>query len=143
MDRWNIVATLNYLPHDAEVDDRLAKVPGSTTTTKAGEKQVESMVALADLTRAGFINGDISTVMSPRTVMTWAENARIFGDLAFGFRLTFLNKCDEMERPTVAEYYQRCFGTELPTGVNDLEAPRQLSPSRRMYPDRSLRLGSR
>ncbi len=77
------------------------------------------MVALADLTRAGFINGDISTVMSPRTVMTWAENARIFNDLAFAFRLTFLNKCDEMERPTVAEYYQRCFGTELPeTGVN-------------------------
>ena len=75
--------------------------------------------SLADLTRAGFINGDISTVMSPRTVMTWAENANIFNDLAFGFRLTFLNKCDETERPTVAEYYQRCFGTELAeTGVN-------------------------
>jgi cobaltochelatase CobS len=77
------------------------------------------MVALADLTRSGFINGDISTVMSPRTVMTWAENARIFNDLAFAFRLTFLNKCDETERPAVAEYYQRCFGTDLPeTGVN-------------------------
>ena len=81
--------------------------------------QQRAEAILADLTRAGFINGDISTVMSPRTVMTWAENGQIFGDLAFAFRLTFLNKCDEMERPTVAEYYQRCFGTELPeTGVN-------------------------
>jgi len=74
------------------------------------------MVALADLTRAGFINGDISTVMSPRTVITWAENTRIFGDVSFAFRLTFLNKCDEAERGTVAEYYQRCFNEELPTG---------------------------
>ena len=72
------------------------------------------MVALADLTRSGFINGDISTVMSPRTVMTWAENARIFGDLAFAFRLTFLNKCDELERSIVAEFFQRCFGRDLP-----------------------------
>jgi cobaltochelatase CobS len=72
------------------------------------------MVALADLTRSGFINGDISTVMSPRTVITWAENAEIFGDVGFAFRITFLNKCDEIERPIVAEYYQRCFGTELP-----------------------------
>ena len=72
------------------------------------------MVALADLTRSGFINGDLSTVMSPRTVLTWAENADIFGDIGFAFRVTFVNKCDEVERPTVAEYYQRCFGTELP-----------------------------
>jgi cobaltochelatase CobS len=72
------------------------------------------MVRLAELTRAGFVGGDISTVMSPRTVITWAENARIFGDVGFAFRLTFLNKCDEVERPTVAEYYQRCFGQELP-----------------------------
>ena len=72
------------------------------------------MVALADLTRSGFINGDISTVMSPRTVITWAENAKIFGDVGFAFRVTFLNKCDEIERPVVAEYYQRCFGSELP-----------------------------
>ena len=72
------------------------------------------MVSLADLSRSGFINGDISTVMSPRTVITWAENARIFGDVGFAFRLTFLNKCDEIERPVVAEYYQRCFGSELP-----------------------------
>jgi cobaltochelatase CobS len=80
-----------------------------------GRKLVSAMVALADLTRAGFIAGDISTVMSPRTVITWAENARIFGgDLGFAFRLTFLNKCDEVERSTLAEYYQRCFGKELP-----------------------------
>src|SRR6476469_6875010 len=118
MDRWNIVATLNYLPHAMETGIVLSKM-GIDPKDAATKKRVESMVALADLTRAGFINGDISTVMSPRTVMTWAENARIFGDLAFGFRLTFLNKCDEMERPVVAEYYQRCFGTELPeTGVN-------------------------
>ena len=95
----------------------LAKVPAYDN--EDGKRKISAMVALADLTRNGFINGDISTVMSPRTVMTWAENARIFNDLAFAFRLTFLNKCDETERPTVAEYYQRCFGTELPeTGVN-------------------------
>src|SRR5690242_20307522 len=117
MDRWNIVATLNYLPHEEEVNIVLAKVP--YFDNKDGRELISAMVALADLTRAGFIAGDISTVMSPRTVMTWADNVRIFGDLAFGFRLTFLNKCDETERPTVAEYYQRCFGTELAeTGVN-------------------------
>ena len=117
MDRWNIVATLNYLPHDDEVAIVLAKAPNFDD--EAGRKIVSSMVALADLTRAGFINGDISTVMSPRTVITWAENTRIFdNDIAFAFRLTFLNKCDEIERSTVAEYYQRCFGTELrETGV--------------------------
>ena len=82
----------------------------------AMKKRIESMVALADLTRAGFINGDISTVMSPRTVITWAENARIFGDVGFAFRVTFLNKCDEAERATVGEYYQRCFNEEIPTG---------------------------
>src|SRR5438270_4473477 len=117
MDRWNIVTTLNYLTHDAETEIVLAKVP--SYNNEEGQRRISAMVALADLTRNGFMNGDISTVMSPRTVMTWAENARIFGDLAFAFRLTFLNKCDETERPTVAEYYQRCFGTELPeTGVN-------------------------
>jgi cobaltochelatase CobS len=116
MDRWNIVATLNYLPHAQETAIVLAKM-GVDSTDKAMKKQVESMVALADLTRAGFINGDISTVMSPRTVMTWADNARIFKDVGFAFRLTFLNKCDEAERSTVAEYYQRCFNEELPTGL--------------------------
>jgi cobaltochelatase CobS len=75
------------------------------------------MVALADLTRNSFIAGDLSTVMSPRTVITWAENAKIVGDLAFAFRLTFLNKCDEVERPLVAEFYQRCFGKELSTSL--------------------------
>ncbi len=116
MDRWSIVATLNYLPHDEEVEIVAAKAP--SYDTEEGRRTLSAMVALADLTRAGFINGDISTVMSPRTVITWAENARIFDDVAFAFRVTFLNKCDEVERSTVAEYYQRCFGTELPeTGV--------------------------
>ena len=86
--------------------------------TEEGRKLASAMVALADLTRAGFIDGDISTVMSPRTVITWAENARIFGDIGFAFRLTFLNKCDEVERSTVAEYYQRCMGNELKLARN-------------------------
>jgi cobaltochelatase CobS len=116
MDRWNIVASLNYLPHGQEVGIVLAKL-GINAKDAAERKRIESMVALADLTRAGFINGDISTVMSPRTVITWAENARIFGDLGFAFRLTFLNKCDEAERATVAEYYQRCFNDEVATGL--------------------------
>ncbi|NQV47839.1 MAG: cobaltochelatase subunit CobS [Rhodospirillaceae bacterium] len=112
MDRWNIVATLNYLPHDDEVGIVLSKVPAYDTPE--GRKRMSAMVELADLTRAGFVNGDISTVMSPRTVITWAENAEIFDDLKVAFRLTFLNKCDEIERPVVAEYYQRCFDEELP-----------------------------
>jgi cobaltochelatase CobS len=112
MDRWNIVATLNYLPHDDEVEIVIAKV--SSYDNPKGREQMSAMVELAELTRQGFINGDISTVMSPRTVLTWAENTDIFGDLKVAFRLTFLNKCDEMERPVVAEYYQRCFGEELP-----------------------------
>jgi len=115
MDRWNIVATLNYLPHGQETEIVMAKIgAGGDARMK---KQVEAMVALADLTRAGFIAGDISTVMSPRTVITWADNARIFGDVGFAFRLTFLNKCDEAERSTVAEYYQRCFNEEISTGL--------------------------
>jgi cobaltochelatase CobS len=117
MDRWNIVATLNYLPHAMETSIVLAKMGIDTSKDPAMKKRVESMVALADLTRAGFINGDISTVMSPRTVITWAENARIFGDVGFAFRVTFLNKCDEAERATVAEYYQRCFNEDIPTGL--------------------------
>ena len=112
MDRWNVVATLNYLPHDEEVQIVLAKV-ASYAKTEEGRKQVSDMVRLADLTRAGFINGDISTVMSPRTVITWAQNAEIFSDIAYAFKVSFLNKCDEMERATVAEYYQRCFGVDL------------------------------
>lgn len=116
MDRWSIVATLNYLPHAQEVEIVMAKM-GVTPSDAAAKKQIGSMVALADLTRAGFIAGDLSTVMSPRSVITWAENARIFGDLGFAFRLTFLNKCDEAERQTVAEYYQRCFNEEISTGL--------------------------
>ena len=113
MDRWSIVATLNYLPHDDEVKIVLSKVKG-WAKSEARRKSIASMVRVADLTRQAFINGDLSTVMSPRTVMTWAENSEIFGDVGFAFRLTFLNKCDELERPLVAEFYQRSFGEELP-----------------------------
>ena len=117
MDRWSVVATLNYLPHAQETSIVLAKM-GTDPSDAKMKKRVEAMVALADLTRAGFIAGDISTVMSPRTVITWAENAKIFGDVGFAFRLTFLNKCDEAERSTVAEYYQRCFNEDLPMGTS-------------------------
>ena len=111
IDRWNIVATLNYLPRDEEVAIVLARVPAKANDK--GRKLVESMVAVADLTRKGFAAGDLSTLMSPRTVITWAENCEIFRDPALAFRLSFLNKCDDAERPIVAEYYQRCFGEEL------------------------------
>jgi cobaltochelatase CobS len=112
MDRWNVVTTLNYLPHDKEVEIMLSKLPSYSSAE--GKKKVAAMVRVADLSRSAFINGDISTVMSPRTVLTWAENAEIFGDVGFAFRVTFLNKCDELERATVAEFYQRCFGEDLP-----------------------------
>ena len=115
MDRWSIVATLNYLPHAQETAIVMAKLGMDEKDAKA-KRRTEAMVALADLTRAGFIAGDISTVMSPRTVITWAENTKIFGDLGFAFRMTFLNKCDEAERSTVSEYYQRCFNEELSLG---------------------------
>lgn len=112
MDRWSLVATLNYLSHDAEAAIILSKNP--TYDTEQGRKDVNQMVTVADLSRTSFMNGDISTVMSPRTVLAWAENTHIFGDIGFAFRLTFLNKCDELERQTVAEFYQRCFDEELP-----------------------------
>jgi cobaltochelatase CobS len=112
MDRWSIVATLNYLPHDEEVEIVLSKA--KHYRTPEGREIVNRMVRVADMTRNAFINGDLSTVMSPRTVITWAENADIFSDVGFAFRLTFLNKCDELERTLVAEFYQRCFGKELP-----------------------------
>ena len=113
MDRWSIVATLNYLAHDVEAQIVLAKSP--SYQSPEGIKTIGAMVRVADMTRNAFINGDVSTVMSPRTVITWAENAVIFGgDIGFAFRVTFLNKCDELERATVAEFYQRCFGKELP-----------------------------
>ena len=108
MDRWSLVTTLNYLPHAQEAAIVQAKCP----TTDA--KIVGQMVTVAELTRNAFMNGDLSTVMSPRTVIAWADNAAIFNDVGFAFRLTFLNKCDELERQTVAEFYQRCFGEELP-----------------------------
>ncbi|MEM8759808.1 MAG: cobaltochelatase subunit CobS, partial [Pseudomonadota bacterium] len=111
MDRWSIVTTLNYLPHDDEVRIVQAKCPAYA----GKEKAVSRMVTVADLTRQAFMNGDLSTVMSPRTVIAWAQNAEIFGgDLGFAFRVTFLNKCDELERQLVAEIYQKCFGEELP-----------------------------
>jgi cobaltochelatase CobS len=113
MDRWNIVASLNYLSHDSELSITIAKV--TSYDNIEGKEIVSSMVRLATLSRAGFIAGDISTVMSPRTVITWAENAIIFGDIKYAFKVTFLNKCDEMERPVIAEYFQRCFGEELIT----------------------------
>jgi len=112
MDRWNIVVALNYLPHEEEVKIIQAKSPQLRDTE--GEALTGKMVRLAELTRNGFMAGDLSTVMSPRTVITWAENARIFNDVALGFRMTFLNKCDEAERSVVAEYYQRVFGEDLP-----------------------------
>ncbi len=112
MDRWSIVTTLNYLPHDNEVDIVSAKA--KHYRTDEGREIVSKMVRVADLTRNAFINGDLSTVMSPRTVITWAENAEIFGDVGFAFRVTFLNKCDELERPLVAEFFQRCFDRDLP-----------------------------
>ncbi len=113
MDRWSLVTTLNYLSHDAETAIVLAKNPHYND--EKGRRQISQMVTVADLTRKAFIAGDISTVMSPRTVLNWAQNARIFDDeIGYAFRLSFLNKCDELERQTVAEFYQRCFNEELP-----------------------------
>ena len=112
MDRWSIVTTLNYLPHDNEVEIVLAKAKHYRTAE--GRDIVSKMVRVADLTLNAFMNGDISTVMSSSTVIIWAENGEIFNDIGFAFRLTFVNKCDELERPLVAEFYQRCFGQELP-----------------------------
>src|ERR1700760_74986 len=115
MDRWNIVTTLNYLPAAVEAQIVLAKT--GEYDEPGGKEIVDKMIKVADLSRQGFINGDISTVMSPRTVITWAQNTRIFKDPGFAFRLSFLNKCDETEPMLVAEYYQRVFGTDLPESV--------------------------
>lgn len=117
MDRWSIVSSLNYLPHDNETDIVLAKSPHYQSTK--GREIVSRMVQVADFTRNAFMNGDISTVMSPRTVITWAENADIFEDIGFAFHLTFLNKCDETERSAVSEFYQRCFGEELKESITN------------------------
>ena len=111
VDRWNIVTTLNYLPHDEEVEIVAARV--KSMDNDRDRKLLSGMVALAELTRNGFAAGDLSTLMSPRTVISWAENYEIFRDLGVSFRLSYLNKCDDAERSTIAEYYQRCFDIEL------------------------------
>jgi cobaltochelatase CobS len=116
MDRWSIVSALNYLPHAQEVGVVLSK--NKSYDNDRGRKVIANMVRVADLTRNAFMQGDLSTVMSPRTVITWAQNADIFGDVGFAFRLTFLNKCDELERAIVAEFYQRCFGEDLPESAS-------------------------
>ena len=112
MDRWNIVSTLNYLPFDKELEIVSAK--NKDLNNKDGKELLSNMIKVADLSRKGFINGDISTVMSPRTVLHWAENTSIFKDQGYAFRITFLNKCDELEKKIISEYYQRCFGEDLP-----------------------------
>ncbi len=117
MDRWSIVSALNYLPHAQEVGVVLSK--NKSYNNEKGKKTIGNMVRVADLTRNAFMQGDLSTVMSPRTVITWAQNAEIFGgEIGFAFRLTFLNKCDELERAIVAEFYQRCFGEDLPESAS-------------------------
>jgi len=112
MDRWNIVTTLNYLKFDKELEIILAKA--NNFNNKEGKEIVSNMIKVADLTRKGFVSGDISTVMSPRTVLFWAENSEILKDVGYAFRVTFLNKCDDLEKNIIAEYYQRCFGEDLP-----------------------------
>ena len=112
MDRWNVVTTLNYLPFEKEMEIILSK--NKKMDNKDGKDKVANMIKVADLTRKGFMNGDISTVMSPRTVLHWAENYNIFKDVGYAFRVTFLNKCDDLEKKIISEYYQRCFGDDLP-----------------------------
>jgi len=115
MDRWSLVVTLNYLKNEVEEAIILANCP--EYEDDESKKNIKKMVLVADLTRKAFISGDISTVMSPRTVIAWAQNTLIFKDIAFAFRMSFLNKCDELERPTVAEFFQRCFDIELPESI--------------------------
>ena len=119
MDRWNIVTTLNYLTLDKEMEIILAK--NKSLDNSKGKEKVSNMIKVATLTRKGFIAGDISTVMSPRTVLHWAENTEIFKDTGYAFRVTFLNKCDDLEKNTIAEYYQRCFGEELPESLINIQ----------------------
>ena len=119
MDRWNIVTTLNYLSLEKEMDIILSK--NKNLNNSKGKEKVSNMIKVASLTRKGFIAGDISTVMSPRTVLHWAENTEIFKDIGYAFRVTFLNKCDEIEKNTIAEYYQRCFGEDLPESLVNIQ----------------------
>ena len=121
MDRWHIVSTLNYLDPELELKVVLAKIP--SMDTKSGREEAANMISVANLSRQGFANGDISTLMSPRTVISWAENNEIFKDLTRSFDITFLNKCDDTEKTIIAEYYQRCFNAELESSIaEDLEA---------------------
>ena len=115
MDRWNIVTSLNYLSLEREMEIILAK--NKSYNNSKGKEEIANMIKVASLTRKGFVSGDISTVMSPRTVMHWAENNLIFKDIGYSFRVTFLNKCDEVEKNIIAEYYQRCFGEDLPEAI--------------------------
>ena len=119
MDRWNIVTTLNYLALDKEMEIILAK--NKSLNNPKGKEKIANMIKVASLTRKGFIAGDISTVMSPRTVLHWADNSEIFKDTGYAFRVTFLNKCDELEKNIIAEYYQRCFGEELPESLINIQ----------------------
>ncbi len=120
MDRWNIVTSLNYLSLEKEMEIILAK--NKNLNNSKGKEKVANMIKVATLTRKGFIAGDISTVMSPRTVLHWVENSEIFKDVGYGFRVTFLNKCDEIEKNIIAEYYQRCFGEELPESMINVQS---------------------
>ena len=115
MDRWHIVSTLNYLDPELELKVILSKIP--SMNTKDGIVEATNMISVANLSRQGFANGDISTLMSPRTVISWAENNQIFQDLNKSFEITFLNKCDETEKSIIAEYYQRCFNQELEESI--------------------------
>ena len=119
MDRWNIVTTLNYLAFDKELEIILAK--NKNMNNVKGKEKISNMIKVATLTRKGFVAGDISTVMSPRTVMHWAENSEIFKDIGYAFRVTFLNKCDDLEKSIIAEYYQRCFGDDLPESTINIK----------------------
>ena len=119
MDRWNIVTTLNYLSLEKEMEIILAK--NKNFNNAKGKEKISNMIKVASLTRKGFISGDISTVMSPRTVLHWAENSEIFKDIGYAFRVTFLNKCDDLEKKIIAEYYQRCFGDELPESLVNIQ----------------------
>ena len=119
MDRWNIVTTLNYLGLEKEMDIVLAK--NKSFNNQKGKEKISNMIKVASLTRKGFMAGDISTVMSPRTVLHWAENSEIFKDTGYAFRVTFLNKCDDIEKNIIAEYYQRCFGEDLPESLINIQ----------------------
>ena len=119
LDRWNIIVSLNYLSMEKEMEIVLAKNKGFNNAK--GKEKISNMIKVATLTRKGFMAGDISTVMSPRTVLHWAENSEIFKDVGYAFRVTFLNKCDEVEKNTIAEYYQRCFGEELPESLINIQ----------------------